>query len=148
MNVTAIIEIPQGSYCKYEQNKEDGSLILDRILNQPVPYNYGFIPNTLCGDGDPLDVFVVCDESVHPLAKVKVQIVGVLRCTDNGDSDDKIIAHLVDEIRPFSFGSTLIINYLESYKKGFVVHELLHQDKAIEIYQAAKEAYEASNRGK
>jgi inorganic pyrophosphatase len=134
--IKAVIEMPQGSYLKYEQDKATGSLAVDRILNQPVPYNYGYIPGTLCGDGDPLDVFIVCEEPIHPLAVVKIEIVGALRCTDNGDSDDKIIAHLVgDKERHGAFGLSLIKNYLETYKSGFQVHEFLNKDQAVEIYQ-------------
>lgn len=140
--ITAIIEMPQGSLFKYERCKKDGLLMIDRPLNQPVPYNYGYIPDTLCGDGDPLDVFVINEEPIHPLTKVKIEIVGALRCTDNGDSDDKILAFIVgDKERPDGFGSQIIANYLQSYKTGFIVHEFVGRAKAEEIYKAAIEAY-------
>lgn len=146
--ITAVVEIPQGSFVKYEQSKEDGSLVIDRPLNQPVPYSYGFIPGTLCGDGDPLDVFIIFDEAIYPLTKVKIKIVGALRCTDNGESDDKILAFIDGHDHwPEGFGSRLIANYLETYKKGFVVHEFLNKEKALEVYKASVEAYEASCRG-
>jgi inorganic pyrophosphatase len=135
MIAVAVVEMPQGTSMKYEVDKETGQLVLDRPLNQPVPYNYGYIPGTLCGDGDPLDIFIVCDESIYPLSKVKVEIVGALRCTDNGASDDKIIAHLVGDERPDSFGLRLIQNYLETYKKGFQVEEILNKDQALELYR-------------
>lgn len=141
MYVTAVIEIPQGSYFKYEVGKEDGKLYIDRLLKQPVPYNYGYIPNTLCGDGDPLDIFVVCDEPIHPLTMVRVEIVGALRCTDNGDSDDKILARIVGDSRPHLFGSSLISHYLETYKTGFTVHEILNQDRAVDLYGQSRAAF-------
>lgn len=143
MTVTAVVEIPQGSFVKYEHCKDTGVLLVDRALNQPVPYSYGYIPGTLCGDGDPLDIFIVFDESIYPLAQVKVDIVGALRCTDNGESDDKILAFISgDSSKPHGFASRLIANYLETYKKGFVVHEYLNQEQALEVYKASVEAYQ------
>src|SRR5437868_11382710 len=95
--VEAIVEIPKGSFYKYEIDKDDGNLVLDRPMNQSIPYNYGFIPETLCGDGDPLDVFIVSYHPIPPLTKVEVVIVGVLKCIDNGEEDDKIIAMIAGE---------------------------------------------------
>jgi inorganic pyrophosphatase len=134
MLITAIIEMPQGTSLKYEVDKQTGQLLLDRPLNQSIPYNYGFIPKTLCGDGDPLDIFVVCDEPIYPLTKLNVEIVGALHCTDNGDLDDKIVAHLVGDTRPHMFGLRLIQNYLETYKKDFQVHEIWDKDMAVALY--------------
>ena len=90
----AVIEIPKGSKQKYELDKKTGLLILDRILytSTHYPANYGFIPHTLADDGDPLDVLVLCSESLLSLSLVKVYPIGVITMNDNGKNDEKIIA--------------------------------------------------------
>ena len=90
----AVIEIPKGSKQKYELDKKTGLLILDRILytSPHHPANYGFIPHSLADDGDPLDVLVLCSESLLPLSLVKVYPIGVITMNDNGKNDEKIIA--------------------------------------------------------
>lgn len=90
----AIIEITKGSKNKYEFDHETGMLILDRILytSTHYPQNYGFIPLTLADDGDPLDVLVICSEPIVPLATVNCRPIGVIRMTDGGKKDYKIIA--------------------------------------------------------
>lgn len=134
MVLTAIIEIPQGSYYKYEQDKVDGLLTLDRPLNQPIPYNYGYVPNTLCEDGDPLDIFVMTEDPIHPLTKVKAIPVAVLKCTDNGVSDDKIIAILEGD-KFAERGVSIICHYLETYKTGFVIKETCDAEEAMKVYE-------------
>ena len=93
-NFLAVIEIQKGSKQKYELDKKTGILILDRILytSTHYPANYGFIPHTLAGDGDPLDVLVLCSESLLPMSLVKVYPIGVITMNDNGSTDEKIIA--------------------------------------------------------
>ena len=75
------VEISKGSKCKYELDKSTGALILDRILftSTAYPHNYGFIPATLSDDGDPLDVLLLCSETIVPLALVECKAIGVLR---------------------------------------------------------------------
>ena len=89
-----IIEVPKGSKNKYELDKETGLLKLDRVLFSAVHYpaNYGFIPRTYCDDGDPLDVLVLGQESVHPLTIVDARAIGVMRMRDEKGLDDKIVA--------------------------------------------------------
>lgn len=89
-----VIEIPKGSKCKYELDKDTGMLILDRILytSTHFPANYGFIPLTLADDGDPLDVLVMCSETLECLTTVECYPIGAVRMTDGTYSDDKIIA--------------------------------------------------------
>src|SRR5262245_66031466 len=74
----AIIEIPKGSKLKYELDKRTGLLMLDRVLYSAVHYPacYGFIPQTLAEDGDPLDVLVLMQEPVHPLTIVRSRAIG------------------------------------------------------------------------
>ena len=90
----AVIEIQKGSKNKYELDKETGLLKLDRILytSTHYPANYGFIPRTYADDGDPLDVLVICSESVHPMTLVHCYPIGVITMIDNGRFDEKIIA--------------------------------------------------------
>lgn len=90
----AVIEIPKGSNKKYELDKKVGLLILDRILYTATHYpaNYGFIPRTLADDGDPLDVLVLCSESLEPLSLVRCYPIGVITMEDGGELDEKIIA--------------------------------------------------------
>ena len=91
---TAVVEIPRGSSCKYELDKKTGLVRLDRVLYTATHYpaNYGFIPRTLADDGDPLDVLVLCTESLYPLTLVRVAPIGAMRMIDSGKLDDKIIA--------------------------------------------------------
>jgi len=120
----AIIEMPRGTWFKYEADKEGKVLTLDRPLNQPCPQNYGFIPNTLCEDGDALDIFVVAMcEALAPLSRVTTHVQGVLICEDNGVADHKIIATLVPEVDADYLEELVreITEYLNTYKKGFKV---------------------------
>ena len=92
--VNAIIEIPQGSRCKYEIDKESGLLKLDRIIYSSFyyPCNYGFIPQTYGDDKDPLDILVLTSMPVQALCIVEAKVLGVMQMVDSGDADDKIIA--------------------------------------------------------
>ena len=90
----AVIEIEKGSKNKYEMDKDTGMLRLDRILytSTHYPANYGFIPRTWADDGDPLDVLVLCSESIRPMSLVRCFPIGVITMEDGGDLDEKIIA--------------------------------------------------------
>lgn len=91
---TAVIEIEKGGKNKYELDKETGLLKLDRVLytSTHYPANYGFIPKTYAEDNDPLDVLVLCSESILPMTLVDCYPIGVLKMIDQGDVDEKIIA--------------------------------------------------------
>jgi inorganic pyrophosphatase len=95
----AIIEIPKGSKIKYELDKRTGLLYLDRVLHSAVHYpaNYGFLPQTFCDDGDPLDVLVLGQEPVLPLCILRARAIGVLGMRDEKGQDDKIIATHIDD---------------------------------------------------
>jgi inorganic pyrophosphatase len=90
----AVIEIPLGSNLKYELDKPTGLLKVDRVIHSAVfyPANYGFIPQSYAEDNDPLDVLVLCQEPVQPLALIKARAIGVMTMVDSGATDDKIIA--------------------------------------------------------
>ncbi len=96
---TAVIEIPKGSKIKYELDKETGLLKMDRILytSTHYPANYGFIPRTYADDGDPLDVLVLCSETLNPLSLVQCRPIGVILMLDNGANDEKIICIPVND---------------------------------------------------
>lgn len=93
-NFWAFIEIPKGSKNKYELDKETGLLKLDRVLSTSVQYpaNYGFIPKTYAEDNDPLDVLVLCQETIDQGIIVEVRPIGVMIMEDDGQLDEKIIA--------------------------------------------------------
>lgn len=95
------VEIPAGSATKYEIGA-DGLVYVDRFVAMPVAYpaNYGSIPRSLAGDGDPLDALVFTRASLHPSTLIRFRPVGVLRMTDGGDRDEKIIGVPVEGVDP------------------------------------------------
>ncbi len=105
--VTGIIEIPSGSRAKYELDKESGLLKLDRVLYSSVyyPANYGFIPQSYCDDGDPLDILILSQIHFNPLCLVHAKVIGVMRMIDQNEADDKIIAVAADDVS---------VNYIEN----------------------------------
>jgi len=98
--VTAIIEIPHKSRAKYEIDKETGLLSLDRVLFSAMHYpaNYGFIPQTLGDDNDPVDILVISYAELPPKTLVQARPVGVLHMIDGGEGDEKIIAVASDDV--------------------------------------------------
>src|SRR5215470_10229955 len=103
-DVNVVIEIPQGGVpVKYELDKDTGAIFVDRFLHTAMfyPGNYGFIPHTLSGDGDPVDVLVVTQVPVVPGAVIRCRPVGVLLMTDQAGGDEKIIAVPADDLHPF-----------------------------------------------
>ena len=147
----ALIEIPAGSKTKFELDKPTGLLRVDRVLYGSVhyPWNYGFIPRTYCGDGDPLDVLVLGQAVVPPLSIMRAIPIGVMRMVDQG-ADDKIIAvhaddpswlHYKDisELSPHILDE--ITNFFETYKilekKKVEVNGMFSRDEAIRIIDEA-----------
>lgn len=98
--VNVIIEIQKGSRNKYEMDKETGYITLDRVNGTLLGYpaDYGYIPETLCDDGDPLDALVVIDESVPAGIVVPSRAIGVLYMVDGGEGDEKLICVASDDI--------------------------------------------------
>jgi inorganic pyrophosphatase len=97
--VNAVIEVPRGSKVKYELDKKSGLIVADRVLFSAVHYpaNYGFVPQTYCADNDPLDILVLGQEDVVPLCIMRARPIGVMKMTDQGEADDKVIAVHVDD---------------------------------------------------
>lgn len=143
--VQAIIEISKGSKAKYELDKETGMLRLDRVLYSSVfyPANYGFIPQTLGEDHDPLDILVLSQIDIQPLCIVKAKVIGVMRMIDNNEADDKIIAVATDDISVSHIDSISKLpphftielkHFFEEYKK------LENKTVQVEEFQDAKTA--------
>ena len=99
--VNVIIEIPKDAEpVKYEVDKATGAIFVDRILSTPMRYpcNYGYIPHTLCGDGDPADVLVILPLPLVPGSVIRCRPVGVLRMQDEAGSDEKLVAVPIDKV--------------------------------------------------
>jgi inorganic pyrophosphatase len=133
---TTVIEIPMGSSVKYELDKETGMLKLDRILYSAVyyPANYGFIPQTLAEDDDPLDVLVLCQEAVAPLTLVKARAIGLMTMIDGGKKDHKILAVAVydPEYNGFRDANELPVHRLTMLRRFFQDYKML-EGKAVEV---------------
>lgn len=157
--VNAIIEIPQGSRCKYEIDKPSGLLKLDRVIFSSFyyPCNYGFIPQTYGGDKDPLDILVITSLPVVPLTLMEAKVVGVMQMIDGGEDDDKIIAvaandpgvnhynnieelpkHFFDELRHF------FEEYKKLENKKVKVEEFGDKSTALKIIEEAIEFYKTT----
>ncbi len=143
-SLAGVIEMPKGTMLKYELEKNTGALILDRVLRVPVPANYGFIPQTLSADGDPLDVFVYSTYSIEPLTIVGLNVERVIMMTDNGEQDEKIIATLYGENFPWTGAEKRVdatLQYLQSYKKGIKVIDVLDYKAALNVINMARNNY-------
>jgi inorganic pyrophosphatase len=157
----AVIEIPKGSNLKFELDKGTGLLKLDRVLSSAVyyPANYGFIPQTLAEDDDPMDVLVYCTEEIPPLTICEARAVGVMTMLDQGQKDHKIIAVLTaDPIysefqRASNFPShifKLLRRFFNDYKqlegKEVTVDEILPAEAAGAIIEDSMTRYETQRR--
>lgn len=152
----AYIEIPKGCKAKYELDKETGLLQLDRVLytSTVYPANYGFIPRTFADDGDPLDVLVLCGETIYPRTLVRCYPIGVIKMIDGGSLDEKIIAipfgdptynnyYDVHELPKHVFDE--MMHFFEVYKtlehKQTTVKEICHRDEAMDSINKAITEY-------
>lgn len=100
-DINVIVEVPVGGQpIKYEMDKEAGTLIVDRFLYTPMHYpgNYGFVPHTLCEDGDPIDVLICNTRPLVPGCVINVRPIGVMLMEDDGGKDEKIIAVPVQKL--------------------------------------------------
>lgn len=155
-NVWGVIEIPRGSRAKYEIDKKTGLLKLDRVIYSSFyyPINYGFIPQTLGDDGDPLDILVLSSADVEPLCLIEGRVIGNMQMIDTGLADDKIIAvavndpavnHIfeVDQIPQHFFSE--IRHFFEQYKylehKTVTIDQFQHKEAAYTVIEAAIDNY-------
>ena len=138
LEFTAVVEIPMGSSVKYELDKKTGILRVDRILYSAVyyPANYGFIPQTLAEDDDPLDVLVLCQEALAPLTLVNARSIGLMTMIDTGKKDHKIVAVAVDdpEYNGFHQAEELPHHRLNILRRFFQDYKTL-EGKVVEVDQ-------------
>ena len=145
--INLIIEIPKGMQNKYEYDKEHKIFALDSVLYYPFHYpaDYGFVPGTLCEDGDPLDGFVILNEPTFPGILVKVRPIGVIEMVDNGEQDNKLLCVAVADPyhKNFKDVKDLSDHFLKSVKH-FLEHYKDLQGKKVEVksIKGVKEAKE------
>jgi inorganic pyrophosphatase len=143
---STIVEIPFGSSVKYELDKDSGLIKLDRILFSAVyyPANYGFIPQTLAEDDDPLDVLVLCQETVAPLTIIHSRTIGIMTMIDGGKKDHKIIAVATEdpEFDHYREATELPPHKLTQLRRFFLDYKTL-EGKQVEVdeIQPAAAAY-------
>ena len=140
-----VIEISKGSKKKYELDKETGLIMLDRILHSAVHYpaNYGFIPKTYGDDKDPLDVLLLCSETIQPLTLVEAYPIGVMYMVDGGENDEKVIAIAKNDpiYNSYKDISELPKHIFDEIKHFFVTYKDLENKKTIvEKFGDAKDA--------
>lgn len=155
--VKGIVEISQGSKAKYEVDKKSGLLKLDRVVFAAFhyPINYGFIPQTLGEDGDPLDILVLSQVPIQPLCLVKTKVIGYMEMLDNGEKDEKIIAVAQGDMSVSHINSIeelpenyklemkhFFSEYKTLSKKTVVVDEFLPAKEALRIIEECIERYE------
>ena len=160
-DINVIIEVPQGSApVKYEADKDSGALYVDRFMPTAMfyPANYGFVPNTLAGDGDPIDVLVITEFPVAPGSVIRARPIGVLEMEDEGGEDVKILAvphgkltkqydhiHTHDDLPAIVLAR--IVHFFESYKalepgKWVKLREWKGAAVAEQLITAAVKAYQ------
>ena len=150
--ILVFVEIAKNSNIKYEFNPELNAIVCDRILYTPFsfPFNYGFVPNTLSGDGDPLDVLIYMEQPLVPGSYIKCRIIGCLETSDEKGEDAKLIMVPSRKVSPFSseinsindLPKMFIENVIYFYKhykdlenKEVKIGNILDKEEAIKIYK-------------
>jgi inorganic pyrophosphatase len=151
--INVFVEIAKNSHIKYEYDHEKKTLICDRILHTPFNYffNYGFVPETLSKDNDPIDVVILMDEELVPGCSIKCKIIGCLETEDDSGEDPKLIVcpskkidptydsmknitdvpqHTLDKIHYF------FSHYKDLENKRVVVGDFLNKSEAIAIFKS------------
>lgn len=120
-DIHVIVEIPKGSQNKYEIDKEHGVLRLDRVLFSPIYYpgDYGYVPQTLSTDGDPLDALVLVTYPTLPLTLIDARPIGVLEMIDGGAQDDKILCVPMHDVR---FDRVLSLEDIDEHSLNEIAH--------------------------
>lgn len=151
--IEIVVEIPRGSRNKYEFDHDRGIFVLDRVLYSSVHYptDYGFIPGTLSGDGDPLDILVVIDEPTFPGCHVRARPVGTLTMIDEKGTDEKILAvprddpryeHMKDLIDIPPHWPKEIAAFFRTYKElqgvQTEVRDWFHADEAWKVIEQSR----------
>lgn len=153
--ILVYVEISKGTNVKYEYDHQLNTLICDRVLYTPFmfPFNYGFIPNTLSGDGDPLDVLIYMDEPLIPGSYIKCRIIGALETEDEKGNDTKLIMVPSKKVSPQEANIEEIIDlpnmfiervtyfykhYKDLEKKEVKIGNILDKNSAIDIFIKSK----------
>jgi len=159
--VDAIIEIPLKTKNKFEVDKKNNRIKLDRVLYSAMSYpaEYGYIENTLANDGDPLDILVISSEATFPGCVVPARIIGYLKMIDNGFEDYKLISVVAvdpryNEINKLSdlsnFTLDEIKDFFENYKTlqniDVEVYEYYNTEDALKLVEECKKKYEESGK--
>lgn len=157
--INAVIEIPYGSSVKYEVDKDSGAVVVDRVMYSAMfyPANYGFVPNTLADDDDPMDILVLNEYPLQAGSVIKCRLIGVLIMEDESGMDEKLIAVPISKIDPrYDNIKTLedlpkitldrIKNFFETYKmlepnKWAKVKDYRGKDEAESILKKAVANY-------
>ena len=136
MEFDVTIEIPKGSRNKYEVDHETGRITLDRMLftSTRYPGDYGFIDDTLGGDGDPLDALVLIDEPTFPGCMVRARAVGMFKMTDEAGADEKVLCVLADDPRVAHLQDIGDVSgfELDEIKHFFEVYKALEPGKSVQ----------------
>lgn len=141
-----MIEMPKGTKYKYEVDKKSKLLLLDRVVKVPVPANYGFILGTLAEDNDPLDIFVMSIEPIPPLTLLNVDVVGIVKCKDDDEQDDKVLAYIKNDsscktlINIVEFQAE-VQEYLSGYKTGLVIETIENEESAKAKIKETQKAF-------
>jgi inorganic pyrophosphatase len=137
VKIPAYIEVSKNSRFKYEWDDKLNTLVLDRILHSSVvyPYNYGFFPQTLCDDGDPLDVLVMCDGELLPGSVVFVRPICYMIMEDEKGQDEKVLAVVdkdprLNEIQTMNDIPKHIIHEITNF---FETYKILEKDKWVKV---------------
>jgi len=165
--VDVVIEISKSGHIKYEYDKEKNMIMCDRILHTPMkyPFNYGFIPNTLSEDGDPLDVVVLMDDKLVPGCIIKCKILGYLETRDDAGNDPKLIVCPIEKIDPIwkhvddlfniyehanEFITLMRVKYFfEHYKdlenKKVYIGNFHNKEEALKVYEESVVRFKFNN---
>lgn len=153
--VNVFIEIPKDGNIKYELDKDSGVIFVDRFLYTAMsyPFNYGFIPNTLADDGDPVDVIVLSEQTIMPGVVVPSVVIGMLEMEDEAGIDTKILAVPTEKIDPL-FGTYKDITDVPEATKNKIRHffenyKTLEPNKWVKIknWHGREKAQEDIQRG-
>jgi len=126
-DVNVVIEIPRGSDVKYELDKKSGFVFVDRFLytSTHYPFNYGFIPQTMSEDGDPLDALVITEDPVYPMSVIRSRPIGVLLMEDEGGRDAKLVTVPARHIDP-SYSDVDSIMQIPEFTRKQIEHFFSH----------------------
>ncbi|MCR6576277.1 inorganic diphosphatase [Campylobacter insulaenigrae] len=141
--LNAVIEIPYGSNIKYELDKESGAVMVDRVMYSAMfyPANYGFIPNTLADDGDPIDILVLNEYPIQAGAVIPCRLIGVLIMEDESGMDEKLLAVPTSKIDP-RYDNIKDLNdlpkaVLDKIKNFFETYKMLEPNKWVKVKEFA-----------